>query len=344
MTLADTLEEKGMTQTDLAQRLGMSRKHVNEIIQGKSPISADTALKLETVLGTPAAFWLNLDRNYQEFLARKAEKETFGRHLTWLKQIPLKEMVSLGWIPAFEDQVSALKIAMTFFGTASTDLWEDHWSKRAVRFRKSQIHEAELGVVASWLRQGEIQGQRTATESFQAGIFRSALDQIRNLTAEPPDVFQREMREKCARCGVAVVFTPELKNLRVSGATHWLTPTKALIQLSLRFKSDDHFWFTFFHEAKHVLQEVKKDIFVEGVDGSNDYESDADRFAADHLLPSHEYSRFVKTADFDEPSVRRFAQAMKVAPGVVVGRLQHDHKIRFNQLNHLKRRFVWAKS
>ncbi|MFN8491179.1 MAG: hypothetical protein U0350_26520 [Caldilineaceae bacterium] len=38
-------------------------------------------------------------------------------------------------------------------------------------------------------------------------------------------------------------FVPELAQLRVCGATRWLTPNKALLQLSLRYKTNDHLWF-----------------------------------------------------------------------------------------------------
>jgi addiction module HigA family antidote len=341
-SLAETLEVVGMSQAELAQRVGLSRKTVNEIVQGKAPISAETALKLETVLGTAASFWLNLDRNYQEFLARKAEREQFESEVKWLKRIPVKEMVQKEWLPNLSDLGEMLKAAMSFFGTASPELWENRWSKFKVRYRKSQVKECELGVLAAWLRKGELDGQQMATQPFDAEKFRAALAQIRTLTDKTPAVFQPEMRRLCAECGVAVVFTPELKGLRVSGATHWLTPDKALIQLSLRFKSDDHFWFTFFHEARHVLQAVKKEVFVEGLVSDDIHEKDADSFAADLLVPKQEYVRFVAASDFRETTVKDLAAKLQLAPGVLVGRLQHERAIGFDRLNHLKRRFEWA--
>ncbi len=77
------------------------------------------------------------------------------------------------------------------------------------------------------------------------------------------------MTAGCAAVGVAVVLVPELPGTRVSGATRWLTPGKALIQLSLRYKSDDQLWFTFFHEAAHVLLHGKRDLFIEDL-GADD--------------------------------------------------------------------------
>lgn len=55
-----------MSQAVLAERTGRSKKTINEIIQGKAAITPDTALQLEKVLGVPASFWNNLERNYQK--------------------------------------------------------------------------------------------------------------------------------------------------------------------------------------------------------------------------------------------------------------------------------------
>ncbi len=343
-SLAETLEALGMTQIELADRVGLSRKTINQIIQGIAPITAETAVKLETALGTPAAFWLNLDANYQEFLARKAQQQQFEANIAWLQRIPYKELVEKRWIPACDDLAGTVRVALAYFGVASPDRWEAYWTKFAVRFRKSKLACDELGIVSSWLRKGELDAQKIQTQQFDAEKFRIALKNIRALTKTNPAVFQPQMRALCADAGVALVFTPELRRLRVSGATYWLTKDKALIQLSLLYKSDDHFWFTFFHEARHVLQEIKNGVFVEGLKDGDEAEQDANDFAADFLIPKGQYAVFVRQADFRAFTVSCFAEGLDIAPGILVGRLQHDRAIRFNQLNSLKRKFMWAEN
>ncbi len=341
-TLAETLEALGMTQMELASRVGLSRKTINHIIQGIAPITAETAVKLETALGTPAAFWLNLDANYQEFLARKAQQEQFEKEIAWLKRIPYKEMIEKKWIPVCGNLGGTVRESLAFFGMASPDRWESYWKKVTVSFRKSKLASDELGIVSSWLRKGELDGQKIQTQPFDAEKFKAALKKIRALTKADPDVFLPQMRALCAEAGVAVVLTPELKKLRVSGATYWLTKDKALIQLSLLYKSEDHFWFTFFHEARHVLQEIKNGVFVEGLKDGDGAEKDANEFACEFLIPKDRYTVFVQGGDFREKNVTHFAETLNITPGIVVGRLQHDRAIGFDRLNFLKRRFVWA--
>jgi Zn-dependent peptidase ImmA (M78 family) len=149
----------------------------------------------------------------------------------------------------------------------------------------------------------------------------------------------------CAEAGVEAVFVPELPRTGICGATRWLAPTKALIQLSLRYKTDDQFWFTFFHEAGHILLHRKKEVFLEqdGEAGAEE-EEEAHTFARDLLIPLTDWRRFVSSGQYEASvDIAAFAEAVGVAPGIVVGRLQHDGLIPFSRCNELKRRLAWAK-
>lgn len=73
-TLEEVLEERGMSQAELAERAGRPKETINEIINGKAAITPETALELEWVLGIPASFWNNREKHYREALARIEEQ------------------------------------------------------------------------------------------------------------------------------------------------------------------------------------------------------------------------------------------------------------------------------
>jgi hypothetical protein len=173
------------------------------------------------------------------------------------------------------------------------------------------------------------------------------LNEIRRLTnRRPVSIVVEQVRALCAAAGVAVILIPELEGTHLSGAARWLSPTKALIQLSLRHNTDDHFWFSFFHEAGHLLATGKRRDFVDGIIGrgqeNDDDEEKADRFARDFLIPSADYYAFVNGGTFNTSTVRAFGERLGIAPGIVVGRLQHDDLIGPSQLNGLKRSVRWT--
>ena len=342
-TVLETLEVIGMSQAEFAERTGRPKKTINEIIRGKAMITPETALQFEKVLGVPASFWINREQNYQEWLARERERSNLEQYLSWIENFPIKEMVDLGWIEKYEEPIDKLNEILHFFGIASPEQWKAVADDLSLAFRRSAAYKAEPDIISTWLRKGEIEAQNIECEPFDADAFREALDEIKLLTNEPPEIFVTRTIELCARAGVAVVFVHELRKLRTNGATRWLNPNKALIQLSLLYKTDDHLWFTFFHEAGHILLHGKRDIFLEEDNQTNDKEDEANRFAADWLIPSSEYKNFHPRGNyFSKAEIIEFAQKIRIAPGIVVGRLQHDGHIPMKNCNDLKRKLVWV--
>ena len=342
-SLLETLEVIGMSQAEFAERTGRPKKTINEIIRGKAMITPETALQFEKVLGVPASFWINREQNYQEWLAREQEKSNLEQQLSWIENFPVKEMATMGWIEKCDNPLDTLNELLRFFGIASPQQWNAVTNDLSVAFRRSTAYKAEPEIISVWLRKGEIEAQNIECEPFDAEVFRNALDEIRLLTNESPDIFVPKIRELCAKAGVAVVFVHELRKLRTNGATRWLNPNKALIQLSLLYKTDDHLWFTFFHEAGHILLHGKRDIFLEGDNQINDKEDEANRFSADWLIPSSAYKDFhPRGSYFSKAEINRFAESVGIAPGIVVGRLQHDERIPMRNCNDLKRKLRWV--
>ncbi len=347
-TLLETLEAIGMTQAELAERMGRPKKTINEIIKGKAAITPETALQLERVLGIPAHFWNNREHRYRESLARIEEQERLEQNLDWLKRFPIRAMIRLKWISESNDKVQQLRELLNFFGVASPQQWEDIWLQSGAIFRRSKALESAPESVAAWLRKGELEGRELETAPYNKSRFQEALRHIRLLTTKPPETFQPEMVNYCAQAGVAVVFVRELPGTRISGATRWLSPDTALIQLSLRYKTDDQLWFSFFHEAGHILSHAKKDVFIDIWDQSEGKkEQEADSFATNFLIPPAEWKEFTISLSGKNISVARiekFARKVGITPGIVTGRLQHAGFIPFSHCNKLKRRFRWAEN
>ena len=195
--------------------------------------------------------------------------------------------------------------------------------------------------IISWMRAGEILAERIETKPFKKSIFKKNLANIRKLTLESPGNFEPEMKKLCAESGVALVFLPEFDKTHLSGVTRWTSQEKALILMSLRYKTNDHFWFTFFHEAAHILLHGKKQTFID-VTKNNDpdeQEEEANRFARNILIPDIEYNKFKRKGVFNTAAIVQFANKMEIHPGIVVGCLQHDGKIGYSFHNQLKNKF-----
>ncbi len=344
-TIADLLEERGWTQADLASRTGFTKKHIFQLLRGEAPITQETAAKLEKVLGSTARFWIGLDTQYRQQLASRIELDALAKHKDWLKELPLKDMQRFGWVPKAASDALQVRECLRYFAVSTVDAWREVYAKPVAAYRAPAKLTKDGPAVAAWLRQGERMAEEQRCADFDRAAFQSALQSARALTRVRVSAeFLPQLVSLCAAGGVAVVVAPAPKGCTVSGATKWLSPNRALIMLSLRGKSDDKLWFTFFHEAAHLLKHGKSLTFLDilGEDGLQPKEeAEADAFARDFLIPSAAWHPFVEAGRFSETRVRSFASVTGIAAGIVVGRLQFEKRIPYTHLNALKVAYAW---
>lgn len=337
-TLQEVLEERAMTQADLALRTGLSSKHINQIIKGQAGISAETALLLERATGVHAFVWAKLDSAYQVAKSRETETERLRADLDWLNGIPVRELIKRGRIRALDDSVEMVREVCNFFGVANHAAWDSLWEKPTA-YRRSRAFTSDPGAVAAWLRIGEIEASEITCAPYDKAGLQSRLPALRALTSiDSPDIWWPELQRLLSEVGVAVVVEREIAGARVVGATRWLTPNKALIQLSLRHRWSDIFWFTLFHEIGHLILHSKKDVFINDRGPHSGAEAEADAYAAALLIPPSADARLSQMQT--EADVVAFAKEIGIGPDIVVGRLQFEERWPYSKGVSLKRRFV----
>lgn len=350
-TILDLLEEKGWTQKELAVRLGYTDKHLSQLINGKVSLSMDAAARLERVLGGSIEFWMNREANYQRHKARIEAEQNYSAWAGWLDELPVLDLMKIDAIPKQRNVVSnkpkIVESCLRFFGIASPNEWRQCYGSMNFSFRRSQIKEPDVGAISAWLRLGEQKAETAEVPKYNQRQFEKALDEIRGMTLLPPQSFFPKMHELLNAAGVVLALVPAIPRAKVSGVARWLSPTKPLIQLSLFGKTNDKFWFTFFHEVAHLLLhagggEAKKSIFLDDPNAghsADEQEHEANHWASRKLIPEAYENELatLKTKD----SVINFAKRLSLHPGIVVGRLQHEGIVDFKQLNDLKARYEW---
>lgn len=339
--IREILEERGISQVDFALRLGKSEKYVSQLVNGKATLSYDTAIELERVLGVPASFWNNCESIYRDALARMRREEEEAAQADWAASFPLKEMVSNGWIAREDSPAEAL---LGFFGVSSVDAFTAYWSsEKRLAARMSTAYAAETPAIAAWLRAGEREAEQVLTAPYSEAVFRDVLLELRAATRLTPTEWLPMMVERCASAGVAVVFVPDLPRTRCYAVSWWTSRTRAVIQLGLRGKTDDQVWFSFFHEAGHLLLDDRSRMRISDLNGDEAAEARANTFASDLLIPPSDYAEFLAaTGRPSKAEVAAFAERLGIAPSIVVGRLQREKRIPFNWMNDAKTKLRWG--
>jgi HTH-type transcriptional regulator / antitoxin HigA len=336
-TIVDVLKQQGLSVIEFGHRIGQTTEGAMDLIQGRTAITIAVARQLALVLGASVEFWMSRDFQYREDIARLDSE--------WLGGLPIDDMVSFGWLKPVPDQSQRIATVLEFFNASSVGTLRETYAtmQEMIAFRTSPAFESQPAAVAAWLRQGEIEAQAINCSPWDPKGFQVCLTRIRSLTRnKDPKRFLPVLKKLCAEAGVAIVVVRAPAGCRASGATRFLSRDKALLMLSFRYLTDDQFWFTFFHEAGHLLLHGERGFFLEGAEtSSTKEEEDANQFAAGILIPS-ESQQALLGLPLDAREVVRFAVRLGVSPGIVVGQLQHSKTIRQNQLNRLKRHFRWA--
>jgi HTH-type transcriptional regulator/antitoxin HigA len=349
-TVLEYLEFFNWSQRELARRTGLTPKTISEICNGKAPITPTTALALEKVLRRPAHLWLNLQRHFDESVARQRQMSKAPQWSQWAQHFPLSEMRRLNF--SLPEGRSDADMLLSFFGVSSPESWKSVWTAADVAYRQTRKFKTREESIAAWVRETELVASDLEVSEFDERRLIARLDDLRHLTRQPADEIMEPVQRLCASTGVAVVWVPALSNTGISGCARWLSEKRALIGLTLRYKTDDQLWFTFFHEIGHLLLHRNKRSFVldNAAEDLSDrvidpemqqVEMEANRFSADTLIPPQALTEFVGQRTFTNESIHDFAELIDVGPGIIVGRLQHDGFLARHQGNALKQKLDW---
>jgi len=346
-TIRDLIAANQLSTRELAQRIDLSPEGLDCLLEGVAPLTEPVALRLATVFGATASFWLRREAQYRSKLQTDsvAPEHTDEQYREWMKGLPVKDMVQFGWLEEAASPEEKLQKCLEFFGVPSLEAWNKSYGEanEGVAFRASDAYPANELATAAWLRQGELLSERIDSSAWNPQLFRSALADARALTLIPdPKEFVPKLQALCAAAGVSVVIVRAPSGCRASGATYFVEPDKAVLMLSGRYLTDDHFWFSFFHEAGHLLLhwDVKSPILETNEDRHSEREQEANHFAADILLPE-EYQDRLPRVGGSLRGIIRLARDAGISRGIVVGQLQHRGLVKQGHFNDLKTRYKW---
>jgi len=339
-TIADILNEKKLSISDFSKMMNSSISEVNNLLHGYILINESIAQKLNKCIGGSTDFWLRRESQYRSDIERLKGVE----HQKWLKLLPVNFMVKNNWIE--KENGDVINSLLKYFSVPDVWTWRRKYSDvlSEVSFRKSEKILSKTESLLTWLRKGEIQAEAIACATWSKEKFIRMLPNLKSLSRlKNPKAFLPKLIEECSKCGVAVAVAPTPTGCAASGLAKFLHPDKALILLSFRYKSDDQFWFTFFHEAAHIILHGETKVFIEEENmysASQSEEDEANQFAAEALIPKNVRELLFRPR-ISEKEIKEIARQSNVSLGIVVGQLQFQKLIPNNYFNTFKKRYDW---
>lgn len=349
-TLKEILEFNNMTQKELAVRIGVTEKHITGIISGKNSISPDIALRLSKVFPLSVNFWNNLQANYDSEVKKLDEYESIkDEEKDIVRDADYLSLSKYGYVEATRDINDKVINMREFWGVTNLanvkTLYDPATSPLA--FRKSLKCGVNPYIMASWLKVCEIETNKVTAEKYDENKLRDKLETIKSLMLKyDPNEIINDLKQIFQECGVSFAVVRNFRGAPVQGLIR-RREDKIDLCVTLRGARADIFWFTLFHELGHLLTGFKNQIkidYEDTLDGVEDkqFEEKADQYANDFLIPRSAYESFVKEANYSEQCIVRFANEHKILPCILLGRLQHEHKIPYGWHKNLLVSYKWA--
>lgn len=341
------LDERSLSQAQLAARTGLSTKHINLVIKGTAPLSPDVAVMLEQVLGIPAEIWSRLEASFQTHQARLQRREGLADFVDWAAGFPRQILVERGVIAKTDAGSDLAGKLLDFFGVVSKKAFEKTWLEPQASYRRSQLHAIDANLTALWLRLSELHAAELIDDApaYDAEKLRLAAEAIPKLTIEPIATAFREAQALLLSAGVVLVFVPEVPNTRISGVSRWISGTP-MIAVTSRYKSLDGLWFTILHEVAHILLHPKRSTFVDdgfkADDNADSQEVAANSFASARLIPIA-FNKALEAATTPD-DIRTIARELEVSPSVVAGQWAHRTQIWGGPIAKLRERVDLAEA
>ena len=326
--LKEILTERNWRQSDLAERTGLSPKHINQIVNGSIGITGDVAVRLERALGVAAVFWTRSDAEYQAFESTRKSKLALKEHIAWARQFDLATMRRNEIVHDGDDDATIVDKILKFFQVASPDAFEQNWIRRRVSFRRSQAFAVELSYQALWLRLVE----RSAEQHVDVPSL--SLRELRKVSRTLPAMTAMSIadgflaaRTALLRAGVVLTFVREVPGTRMNAATWWLDAERPVIGITERHRKPDIFWFNLAHEVGHILKHPRRTTFldIDSEKASQDpAELEADAFAVETLFPGDARERIARATNRQELVL--LAAQLGVGVTVVAGNFANQTK------------------
>ena len=327
VVLGRVLEDRGMRQSELAERTGLTSKHINQIAKKVVGISPDVALLLERALDTPPRFWAHIGADWEVHLSERKARKGLKDYTVWASGFDVSTLVRHGIVNRANNPAVRAEKLLRFFGVASPTAFEQTWMLPRVSFKRSQAYTVHEQNTALWLRMVEHCAQGVEVQPYKPANLKKVAAQIPALTSMPITAGFEAAQVALAEAGVALVFVRQVPETRVCAATWWLDD-KPAIGITERHKKPDIFWFSLLHEIGHLLRHPRRETFLDlegdknATDETNDQaEVEANEYAESVLFPNNAQARIAAAST--RQGLILLAADLKLGLAVVAG--QHGH-------------------
>ncbi len=320
--LKDYLEDARISQTEFANRLGITQKYMNEIINGKKNITMEMAGHIERLTGIDAKFIMNIE-NTRKMKCKLLEQFRNEENLKkYLKEFPINELKKRNWL-VFKDETNIFQISLdllNFLKVKDFNVFES--LEKKVLFKKNGEDFKKLSL---WIARCDELSLNQEVNEYKSDFFNNLINHLKTEAYQNPYNEERIL-EILNSYGILFVVEKALSGTKVRGVFKVNGNTPA-IYLTKNYRGKDSFYFELFHELKHCKSDYNEGKNKIIANGEELKEKRADDFALKTMIKDEVWNLIVE--DYSEENIINISDKFKIPPSFIVGRLAYNKYITY---------------
>lgn len=325
--LKDYLEYHKMSQSDFAERLGITQKHINNILNENADISEDLmiAISLITDIDINLITFVETKKKLYNYLNDRFSNE---REINeFLSSFYIKEMEKMNWI-TLNDKTSYLQNAydlLKYLNVRDFNIFEKY-SKEKIFFKK--YDDSNLKKVFLWIKRCDSLIGKQNVSSYNSSNIALLLDDLNKERNKPFD--KSSLIKIFNKHGLYLVIEDALKGTKIRGCTKVVGDNPA-IYMTCYLKEKSSFYFALYHELGHVKSDYNKAKSKVIIDGDDSLEKRADLFAVNQMIDEKTYELILKNFDDKE----KICKENNIPLCFLYSKLAHDKIIKYTDKLYL---------
>ena len=320
--LKDYLEFNKISQTEFASRLGVSQKHMNEILNGKISITLEKAAQIYRLTGIPIEFIINAENRKMvtEYLMDKYGDEKSIQEMI-KNQFFMNELIKRNWIN-FKDSSNTIQNYMDLIDFLKVSNLEAlSMIQEKTIFKKTG---EDINKISLWIARCDELAKNQVIKEYVPVAFNFLIEDLKSEAYKNYSL--ENIKTILNNYGIYFVVEKALTGSKVRG---WMRVKgkNPAIYITKNYKGKDSFFFELFHELGHCksdYNEAKNKVIIEG---DEKQEQRADEFALNTMIEKDIWKDIEK--DYTENNLLKISKENKIPMSFIVGRLAKVGKVKY---------------
>ena len=332
--MKDYLEYNKISQTEFALRMGVTQKHINDIIRGRQKITLEVAASIERLTGISSSFIISVENvRYieEELIKEYGSVENINKMLK--EDYCLNELKRKKWIN-FKDETNPIQLSIDILDFLKVRNFVAHNNlKNYVLFKKTG---EDYNKLALWIARCDELSSKQIVNEYDNSKFNELIQKL----CEYSYTANYEIYKICKilnSYGIIFVTEKALSGTKVRGYFKIKAKTPA-IYITSNYSGKDSFYFELFHELGHCKSDYNMAQNKTIIDGDEEREKRADQFALEVMISNVVLSEILK--NISEDTLLEISKKYRIPMSFIVGRLAKNNFIKYNSILYNKYKLV----